>query len=33
MYFYFLLKFFQLGREVGGGFRIGNMCTTMADSC
>ena len=22
-----------MGREVGGGFRIGNMCTHMADSC
>ena len=22
-----------MGREVGGGFRIGNMCTPMADSC
>jgi len=22
-----------LGREVGGGFRMGNMCTPMADSC
>ena len=21
------------GREVGGGFRIGNSCTPMADSC
>ena len=21
------------GREVGGGFRIGNTCTPMADSC
>ena len=21
------------GMEVGGGFRIGNMCTPMADSC
>ena len=21
------------GREVGGGFRRGNMCTYMADSC
>ena len=21
------------GRVVGGGFRIGNMCTPMADSC
>ena len=20
-------------REVGGGFRMGNMCTLMADSC
>ena len=20
-------------REVGGGFRIGNTCTTMVDSC
>ena len=22
-----------MGREVGGGFRIGNMCTPRADSC
>jgi len=22
-----------MGREVGGGFRMGNMCTPMADSC
>ena len=22
-----------MGREVGGGFRIGNTCTPMADSC
>jgi len=22
-----------MGREVGGGFRIGNMCTPVADSC
>ena len=22
-----------MGREVGGGFRMGNTCTTMADSC
>ena len=22
-----------LGREVGGGFRMGNTCTPMADSC
>ena len=21
------------GKEVGGGFSIGNTCTTMADSC
>ena len=21
------------GREVGGAFRMGNMCTPMADSC
>ena len=21
------------GRGVGGGFRMGNMCATMADSC
>ena len=21
------------GREVGGGFRMGNTCTPMADSC
>ena len=21
------------GREVGGGFRMGNMCTSVADSC
>ena len=22
-----------MGREVGGGFRIGNMCTPVADAC
>ena len=22
-----------MGREVGGGFRMGNTCTTMVDSC
>ena len=22
-----------MGREVGGGFRIGNMCAPVADSC
>ena len=22
-----------MGREVGGGFRMGNTCKTMADSC
>ena len=22
-----------VGTEVGGGFRMGNMCTSMADSC
>ena len=22
-----------MGREVGGGFRMGNTCTLMADSC
>ena len=22
-----------MGREVGGGFRMGNMCIHMADSC
>ena len=22
-----------MGREVGGGFRMGNMCTPVADSC
>ena len=22
-----------MGKEVGGGFRMGNMCTPMADSC
>ena len=22
-----------MGREAGGGFRIGNTCTPMADSC
>ena len=22
-----------IGREVGGGFRIGNTCTPMADAC
>ena len=23
----------DMGREVGGGFRIGNSCTPVADSC
>ena len=23
----------DMGREMGGGFRIGNSCTPMADSC
>ena len=23
----------DMGREVGGGFRIGNSCTLVADSC
>ena len=22
-----------MGREMGGGFRMGNTCTSMADSC
>ena len=22
-----------MGREVGGGIRVGNTCTSMADSC
>ena len=22
-----------MGREVGGGFRVGNMCTAVADAC
>ena len=22
-----------MGRRVGGGFRMGNMCTPVADSC
>ena len=22
-----------MGRKVGGGFRMGNTCTTVADSC
>ena len=22
-----------MGREVGGGFRMGNMCTSVADAC
>ena len=22
-----------MGKEVGGGFRMGNMCTPMLDSC
>ena len=22
-----------MGREVGGGFRMGNMCTPVANSC
>ena len=30
------LSFFNddgMGREVGGGFRMGNTCKSMADSC
>ena len=23
----------DMGREVGGGFRVGNSCTPVADSC
>ena len=23
----------EMGREVGGGFRLGDTCTPMADSC
>ena len=23
----------RMGREVGGGFRMGETCTSMADSC
>ena len=23
----------RMGRELGGGFRMGNTCTPMADSC
>jgi len=23
----------RMGREVGGGFRMGNTCTPVADSC
>ena len=23
----------RMGREVGGGFRMGNTCTPIADSC
>ena len=23
----------EMGREVGGGFRMGNTCKSMADSC
>ena len=23
----------EMGREVGGGFRMGNTCTPVADSC
>ena len=23
----------EMGREVGGGLRMGNTCTSMADSC
>ena len=23
----------EMGKEVGGGFRMGNTCTPMADSC
>ena len=26
-------KIYSLGREVGGGFRMGNTCTPVADSC
>ena len=22
-----------MGKEMGGGFRMGNICTLMADSC
>ena len=22
-----------MGREVGGGFRVGNMCTPVVDAC
>ena len=28
-----LLKFDGMGREVGGGIRMGNTCTLVADSC
>ena len=27
------LRLDGMGREVGGGFRMGNTCTPMADSC
>ena len=27
------IRSFPLGREVGGGFRMGNTCTPMTDSC
>ena len=28
-----LISYRSMGREVGGGFRIGNMCTSVVDSC
>ena len=31
--FYFTILYWFMGREVGGGFRIGNTCTPVADSC
>ena len=35
MIFIFLKKYWRdgMGREVGGGFMMGDTCTPMADSC
>ena len=30
---WFVPKRHQAGREVGGGFRMGNTCTPVVDSC